>query len=394
MKIAIIMPGNSPLPPTLGGAVENLTSMLIDENEKNGELDIVLFSAYEPAAEKLSREYRHTKFKYIKTSGFIYFVKNSIFYLLNRIRGTYGGNLFIRQVVGELKKAPKFDAIIVENVPLYMPLLKGISGKKILHLHNDYIKKDMWEGEKIEKSTDALLAVSSFIAESSQSLFNPEKIKVLNNAVDLQKFNSRRSESAKSIKEKLGIKDGEFVVGFFGRVIKEKGVKELISAFRTICDKIPAKLLIVGGSGFAKSKEKNFYKTLRDSAKDNKNIIWTGFIDYKNLKDYYQISDIVCAPSTCNEAFGMVALEAMGCGCPLIVSDAKGFQDAATPECAITARRGEKLEAEIADAIIALFKNPGLRESMRDAGIEQAKSFSKESYFKNFVKILGGIIAD
>ncbi len=66
-RIAIITTGYFPVPATRGGAVENLVENLINENERKGNVDLNIFSAYDKKAEKLSRKYKNTSFEYKNT---------------------------------------------------------------------------------------------------------------------------------------------------------------------------------------------------------------------------------------------------------------------------------------------------------------------------------------
>ena len=63
MKIAVITSGFLPVPPSKGGAVENLLYNLIKENEVNEKFEFEIFSIYNEEASKIAKEYKKTKFK-------------------------------------------------------------------------------------------------------------------------------------------------------------------------------------------------------------------------------------------------------------------------------------------------------------------------------------------
>ena len=71
MKIAVITSGFLPVPPSKGGAVENLLYNLIKENEVNEKFEFEIFSIYNEEASKIAKEYKKAKFQFIKTNKVI-----------------------------------------------------------------------------------------------------------------------------------------------------------------------------------------------------------------------------------------------------------------------------------------------------------------------------------
>lgn len=94
-KVAIITAGVLPVPATKGGAVENLTEILLKENEKNPNFEFTLFPIHDPQAEKLSQDYKHCKFRFIKTNRLIYRIFRALRFFINRVSPFYFGNQFI-----------------------------------------------------------------------------------------------------------------------------------------------------------------------------------------------------------------------------------------------------------------------------------------------------------
>ena len=90
------------------------------------------------------------------------------------------------------------------------------------------------------------------------------------------------------------------------------------------------------------------------------------------------------------EGAGLVAIEGMANGLPLIITKSGGMPEYTGKECAIILDRDEKLTDNIADSILKLFDDADLRQKMSLAGIERSKLFSKEKYFANYMNILLG----
>ena len=115
------------------------------------------------------------------------------------------------------------------------------------------------------------------------------------------------------ITEKYGLKKNEYIL-FLGRMVPEKGVHYLIDAFNKITTS--KKLVIAGGA----SDTNSYYLQLKEQAKNNKNIIFTGFVQGKELEELYSNAYIYCLPSDL-EGMPLSLLEAMSYGNCCLTSD-------------------------------------------------------------------------
>lgn len=123
--------------------------------------------------------------------------------------------------------------------------------------------------------------------------------------VDINRFSPAKDK--RLAKEKIGIKNNKFVVGYVGRISKEKNVKILLEAFQKLGQQENLHLLIVGDGP---TEQKELLKKVR-----NCNI--TGFVS--NVQDYLKAMDIFVMPSL-TETTSLATLEAMSCGLAVIVS--------------------------------------------------------------------------
>lgn len=154
----------------------------------------------------------------------------------------------------------------------------------------------------------------------SASLFNRDKAIVVWNGssggVDLQKFDyGKRSIWRKTTRKNLGIDDGTFLFGFVGRITRDKGINEILRAFKAIDSS--CMLLIIGDCEGVDTID----SALWQYAEDNKNIIIHEFVS--DIEKYYAAMDTLLLPSY-REGFGMVIAEAAAMGTPAIVSDIPG----------------------------------------------------------------------
>lgn len=137
--------------------------------------------------------------------------------------------------------------------------------------------------------------------------------------IDLNKFNLakiNKHNSKSKIKEQLEWK-GKLVVLFVGRLVREKGVMELLEAAKVWHKSID---LIIIGSG-------PLEEIIKRHCRRSKNIIYLGKIEQDKLPLYYSGVDVLIVPSTSEEGFGRVILESLACGTPVI-----GAKRGAIPE--------------------------------------------------------------
>ncbi|MDE6769132.1 MAG: glycosyltransferase [Muribaculaceae bacterium] len=127
----------------------------------------------------------------------------------------------------------------------------------------------------------------------------------------------------KALKESLGIVENDFVVGFCGRLCKDKGIPELIDGFKAYNLSNPsAKLLLVGPYDSRDILAEKY----RTEINENPNIVATGKVDKEKLPLYYSIMNLFVLPSH-REGFGMCVLEASAMEVPILVSRAHGCVD-------------------------------------------------------------------
>lgn len=151
--------------------------------------------------------------------------------------------------------------------------------------------------------------------------------------VDTKRFDpSQVTEGQKArLRTALGIRDSDFVIGFIGRVVREKGVFELLTAFREVLDVFPnSKLLLVGGVLSSERDQVTLKKLQAIVHSDDlaEKVIFTGFRD--DIPDLLSVMDVVVLPSH-REGFGMVAAEAAAMARPVITTNTRGGREAVIP---------------------------------------------------------------
>lgn len=168
-------------------------------------------------------------------------------------------------------------------------------------------------GEKMAvKYADEIIVLSKNVQDYFKKEYN-RATHFIPNGVSMPKI-----EKPEIIKKKYNIEKDGYIL-FLGRIVPEKGVHYLIEAFKNI--KIDKKLVIAGGSGDTDS----YFQELKEKAGNDKNIIFTGFVQGKELEELYSNAYIYCLPSDL-EGMPLSLLEAMSYGNCCLTSD--------IPECA------------------------------------------------------------
>lgn len=385
-KIAIILPGDKlPLPSVKGGAVESLVQCLLDYNEKYHTYNFVVFSVYNEEAALKSRSYKHTDFKYINTDSLNYKLKQVFRWIYNRFF-PYIGNQFINSVMNGMDT--DYDYVLIENAPWFViPLKRKMNMSMVQHLHNNYLGITSSFNQQIIDNSDFVLAVSKFIKNEILSHLNctPELISVLYNGISLKRFG--KSECLWSLREQLGISHDDFVFVFSGRLVPEKGIKELLLAIKQI-QHLNFKLLIIGSSFFSSDRKTSFIEELQNLSSELPNVIFTGYIPYQKIQDYYHLANVAIVPSIGDEACPLSCIEFMASSLPLIVTDSGGMVELVDEDCAIIIKRNENIITQLKDAMINLLNNKRKCQLMGEAARKRSTLFSDLVYSKKFIDLI------
>lgn len=222
-----------------------------------------------------------------------------------------------------------------------------------------------------------------------QKIVKPNKIKVLGNGsicgVDISRFNPD-DRVRSDIRKELNYSDNNIVFVFLGRLKREKGIHELLSAFnKLVVDSPDARLLLLG------TDEENCIEWLRlyPNISDRKRVCFYGYTLDPNKT--LQAGDVYVLPSY-REGFGMAVLEASCMKLPVICSDIYGMEDSFVE--GVTGLKCKVRDDEtLLDCMKKLYIDEALRQSMGKAGRERVmKDFSKQlvtdawfEYYKSFI---------
>jgi len=168
------------------------------------------------------------------------------------------------------------------------------------------------------KKAKRVIASTASYAKTSKLLWN-RRVDIVPMAVDTSIFRPvDPSPLRAALMEEGVIREGEKIVLFVGRLVPHKGLEELI----TCAKYVDARFLICGGGPLKKKLESE----IKDQGLDNIRLM--GPVEDELLPSYYSLCDVFVLPSHSRlEAFGIVLLEAMACGKPIIASDIPGSRE-------------------------------------------------------------------
>ena len=174
----------------------------------------------------------------------------------------------------------------------------------------------------------AIISVSDFVSNQIKKTGSKTKCFTVLNCTDLKKIPAEIAYDHKQqMRLKHGISDNEKVFLYVGRINPLKGVKELVQAFNKL-DNANIWLFIAGTT--STSNEKTYMEEIKRLS--NNRVHFLGYIDHKSLNEIYNECDVLVVPSICNEAAGLVVLEAQLCGKYVIASRRGGILEYAKEE--------------------------------------------------------------
>ena len=405
-RVAIIPPGVFPVPPTKGGAVENLIQNLIEENEEYKKMSLNIFSIGESKAIKISKNFKETNFYFIKIPKMINILDLVIYFLFAKLLRKekpmsyryIAQRIYFIIKVAEYLHQQNFDRVILENhATLYLCLkffgnYKKYKNKYAYHMHNKL--SGFYGCEEIIENTPLVIGVSKYvISEFKKYVPNYStrtKFVVLRNKVssNFAPQNKQDDNFIINFKKNRNIPLNNKIVLFSGRLNEEKGIDKLLSAWNEVKLR-DATLLIVGAYYFnSKVRNSTFDTKLNNLLSKSRNVIFTGFIDYNLMPRLYEMADIAVLPSMWEDPAPLTVIEALTSGCPLITTNSGGIPEYASGVALILNKEDSDLVSNLAKEILELLTDSEQRALMHEKELSRTKDWSIKKYYSDFCKCL------
>jgi glycosyltransferase involved in cell wall biosynthesis len=167
-----------------------------------------------------------------------------------------------------------------------------------------------------------VIAVSGWMKSEVVSQFKlpAEKVNEIPNGVDVEKFS--KAVDVEATRSRWKLQPGEKLITAVGRLTSQKGFDDLIRAYPAIRRSVPGSRLLVVGDGYMRGE----LESLAEAEHVREHTTFAGFVSDSDLVDVIKSSDLVVVPSRF-EPFGIIALEAMAGGSPVVVSRVGGLAE-------------------------------------------------------------------
>jgi phosphatidylinositol alpha-mannosyltransferase len=212
------------------------------------------------------------------------------------------------------------------------------------------------------KHLDATIAVSPPARDFVSHYFPRLAPRVIPNGVDIERFRP-------GLTPIHHLRDGCVNVLFVGRLEKRKGLRDLLQAYRYLHARVPRTRLIIVGDGPLRGTVESYVSGHRVE-----NVVMAGYVPDQVLPRFHASADIFCAPATGRESFGIVLLEAMAVGLPVVATEIPGYLSVVEAGAdSLTVR--PKSPVELGAALTVLARDALLRRRLGEAGLVKAQRY-------------------
>jgi len=274
--------------------------------------------------------------------------------------------------IGKVLKKEKFDVLHFHNfgLPSAWQILEASRALNILTFHanlegSKFLKifpEFLYPLKKIVQwKIDGIIGVAPLTLKYFKEFKGPKT--VIPNGINLEEFNPKVPKLKRFSDDKINIL-------FLGRIEERKGLIYLLKAFKILEKNFSNLRLVIVGEGDLKKDCLSFVKE-----NNLKEVYFEGEKKGKEVPSYYTSSDIFVSPAIFGESFGLVLLEAMASGVPVVAFANQGYKDFLKGKKGAFLAPPKDYKA-LAEKIEILIKNPQLRKKMGKEGIEEAKKYS------------------
>jgi glycosyltransferase involved in cell wall biosynthesis len=277
---------------------------------------------------------------------------------------------------------------VIAKKILRIPCITSLHGSDVYGLSSPFFSV---LNSIVIRNSDVCTANSTATAKIARQHCGNGNIRVLPMGVDPQYFSKIRDVDC--LKKKIEIKGP--VILFVGRLIDWKGVAYLIKSMPEVLQRFPTAKALIIGSGPLRTELLSLTKTL--SLEEH--VIFIDELPQKELVAYYSIADIFVLPSIVNangetEGLGVVLLEAMACGLPVIGSDVGGIPDLIkNGETGLLVR--QKNSQDLGNQMLRLLTDSDLTKNItRNARDLVETQFSWEIVAERFIEVYQDVLKD
>lgn len=233
---------------------------------------------------------------------------------------------------------------------------------------------------------DCITTPSESMRELIRSYGVKNRIEIIPNAIHLISFKEDDVFKRTEIKKKYNLKEDDKIILFVGRVASEKSIDKIIKALAIIKkrDISKVKLLIIG-DGPAMDELKQLARTL----KIEKDVIFAGTVSYEEIRHYYKMAYVFTIAST-TETFGIVTIEALASGVPVLAVKAPGAVDILTD--GVDGLLVDNDVEKFANALEKIIREPELREKLSRGALKTSEKYSIDTISERMLNLYREVI--
>jgi D-inositol-3-phosphate glycosyltransferase len=256
---------------------------------------------------------------------------------------------------------------------------------------------------RLVHSADLIICCSGFVRDQLAARLGRagERALVVHGGIELDAYADASPAERAATRQALGVEPGEVALLFAGAIVPEKGLAELLAGLHQVRSLFPEqrwRLLVAGDADLWRTIEgatrpgPDPYTRRCHQLAEGLPVTWLGVVSHDAMPGLYGAVDIVLCPSTWDDPFPTVNLEAMAAGRPIIASRVGGVPEAVLDgETGILVPRGDP--DALRAALAQLIAEPATRQRLGLAGCQRAQGFTSAAVAQRLDALYGEILA-
>lgn len=277
-----------------------------------------------------------------------------------------------------------------------------------LVIHNDvFVDRSEERTKRIVKEIGwrKLVAISHFIQRTMAAelpTIPDDKWTVIMHGIDIDTFTPVDETRRKELKAAYDF-EGRRVILHPGRFLPWKGILPAIKAMPRIIERVPDALMVLTGRAqriYEDQDELAMYDATIDQTIQDNDLgkhVYIGTYNHEDIPRLDALSDVVIYTTIGEEPFGLVPVEGMACGVPVVVTDSGGLTESVVDGDTgfVITKDEEKLPGELAGRVIELLEDEALAEEMGRRGRQRVEDkFDKARMARDFIELSESLLGD
>jgi glycosyltransferase involved in cell wall biosynthesis len=278
---------------------------------------------------------------------------------------------FIREQTIDLVHLNNSPAIGCDD---WLPAARLAGVPCVTHARGEVIDPAPWYRRWLWRKFDRVIAISGFVAAAMERIGIPEaRITQVYDGVDVERFHARVRRSPEEVRRELGVPDDALLVAMVGHIRWWKGQDLALRALASL-DEATRRRLLVLFVGPTPEAERPYHDALAKLVAEHGLGDQVAFLGQRDdVPDIMNAADVVLSASTAPEPFGLVVVEGMAVGKPVVATRHGGPAEIITPGAGLCFDPASP--EELGTLLESLLDSPELRSALGRGGRERAEAF-------------------